>query len=84
MKTKIVKSTILVAILGVVLFACNKQEEKPIQVENTVGLSVGPITLGAGTVAGVLGGKAVGSWAASSAAMVAFGIYDAWVDFFWG
>ena len=53
-------------------------------VGGTVGLSVGPITLGAGTVAGVLGGKAVGSWAASSAAMVAFGIYDAWVDFFWG
>jgi len=36
MKTKIIKSTIIIAILGVVLFACNKQEEKPIQVENTV------------------------------------------------
>jgi len=45
-------------------------------------VTVGPITLGAGTVAGVIGGKVVGAWAGSAAAATAIAIYDAWSDFF--
>ena len=51
-------------------------------VGGVAGVAVGPVTLGAGTVAGVLGGKAVGAWSGSAAALTAIAIYDAWSDVF--
>ncbi len=51
-------------------------------VGGVAGVAVGPVTLGAGTVAGVLGGKAVGAWTGSAAAATAITIYDAWSDWF--
>jgi hypothetical protein len=46
------------------------------------GIKVGVITLGAGTIAAIYAGKAVGSWIGSGAATTAISIYDAWSDFF--
>lgn len=46
------------------------------------GVSIGSVTLGAGTVAAFLGGKAAGAWGGSAAAATAIGIYDAWSDWF--
>lgn len=51
-------------------------------VGGAAGVAVGPVTLGAGTVAGVLGGKAVGAWTGSAVAATAIAIYDAWSDWF--
>lgn len=51
-------------------------------VGGVAGVAVGPVTLGAGTVAGVLGGKALGAWTGSAVAATAIAIYDAWSDWF--
>jgi hypothetical protein len=51
-------------------------------VGGVAGVAVGPVTLGAGTVAGVLGGKALGAWSGSAAAATAIAIYDAWSNWF--
>ena len=46
------------------------------------GTVIGPYTFGAGTLAGVFLGKAVGGFVASGVALTAIGIFDSWSDFF--